>query len=74
MKYRIGILFSYLFRRFQINVYPLCFLISGCREIVEEGVTGFLVKPDDAGDLIRAVAFLLLLLFFHISSYNILPF
>ncbi len=33
--------------------------ISGCREIVEEGVTGFLVKPDDAGDLIRAVEYFL---------------
>lgn len=29
--------------------------ISGCREIVEDGVTGFLVKPDDTADLIRAV-------------------
>lgn len=29
--------------------------ISGCREIFEEGVTGFGCKPGDAGDLIRAL-------------------
>lgn len=29
--------------------------ISGCREIVEDGKTGFLVKPNDTEDLIRAV-------------------
>jgi len=29
--------------------------ISGCREIVEEGSTGFLVTPGDTKDLVRAV-------------------
>lgn len=29
--------------------------ISGCREIFEEGVTGFGCKPGDSGDLIRAL-------------------
>lgn len=29
--------------------------ISGCREAVEEGVTGFLAKPQSAGSLTRAV-------------------
>lgn len=29
--------------------------ISGCKEIVEEGVTGFLVNPGDTEDLVRAV-------------------
>lgn len=29
--------------------------ISGCREIFEEGITGFGCKPGDAGDLIRAL-------------------
>lgn len=33
--------------------------ISGCREIVEEGVTGFLVNPGDTGDLVRAVEYFL---------------
>lgn len=30
--------------------------ISGCREIFEEGVTGFGCKPADSGDLIRALS------------------
>lgn len=29
--------------------------ISGCREIFEEGITGFCCKPGDASDLIRAL-------------------
>lgn len=29
--------------------------ISGCREIVEEGITGFLVEPGNTPDLVRAV-------------------
>lgn len=29
--------------------------ISGCREIFEEGITGFGCRPGDAGDLIRAL-------------------
>ncbi|MDE6606321.1 MAG: glycosyltransferase family 4 protein [Lachnospiraceae bacterium] len=33
--------------------------ISGCREIIEEGVTGFLVKPGDTQDLVRAVEYFL---------------
>jgi len=33
--------------------------ISGCREIIEEGVTGFLVNPGDVQNLVRAVEYFL---------------